>query len=258
MTIVLISQVHLSSLKPPIWEEYRKMKDRGVNLRFITEITLDNIHYCRVLAKIADLRHLDGVKGNFGIADGRNYGGGASVLEAHIPTQLIRSNVKAFVDQQQYFFETLWSRAIPAEQKIKEIEDGIIPIRTKLLKNHEEIIKEITRKNNTAKKLSICTSLGGMQMSYNYLFDSYKNVVDKHKSGESKEGRRWLMNIEDKGGKDGINLVKKFLNSGIQIRHIKNMPPLSFGVSDKEVAITIEQMEGGEMSQSFLISNEPL
>ena len=36
------------------------------------------------------------------------------------------------------------------------------------------------------------------------------------------------------------------------------MPPMNFGVSDKEVAITIEKMEGGKMSQSFLISNDPL
>ena len=36
------------------------------------------------------------------------------------------------------------------------------------------------------------------------------------------------------------------------------MPPMNFGVSDKELAATIEKMEGGKMSQSFLISNEPL
>lgn len=36
------------------------------------------------------------------------------------------------------------------------------------------------------------------------------------------------------------------------------MSPLSFGVSDSEVAITIEKMEGGNMSRKFLISNEPL
>jgi two-component system, OmpR family, sensor histidine kinase VicK len=35
------------------------------------------------------------------------------------------------------------------------------------------------------------------------------------------------------------------------------MPPMNFGVSDKEVAITIEKMEGGKLSQSFLISNDP-
>src|SRR5215469_7675201 len=36
------------------------------------------------------------------------------------------------------------------------------------------------------------------------------------------------------------------------------MPPINFGVSDKEVALTMEKMEGGKMSRSFLISNDPL
>lgn len=117
-------------IETPIWPEYVKMKDRGIKLRFITEITKDNIHYCKELSKVANLRHLDGVRGNFGIADKKDYGGAADILEALVPTQLIRSNVKAFVEQQQYFFETLWNKAIPADQKIMEIEEGVIPIRT--------------------------------------------------------------------------------------------------------------------------------
>jgi hypothetical protein len=52
--------------------------------------------------------------------------------------------------------------------------------------------------------------------------------------------------------------VKIFLKAGIEIRHVKNMPPMNFGVSDKEMAGTIEKMEGGSMSQNFLFSNEPL
>ncbi|MGC2574875.1 MAG: ATP-binding protein, partial [Candidatus Nitrosopolaris sp.] len=36
------------------------------------------------------------------------------------------------------------------------------------------------------------------------------------------------------------------------------MPPMNFGVSDKEMAGTIEKMKGGSMSQNFLFSNEPL
>ena len=39
---------------------------------------------------------------------------------------------------------------------------------------------------------------------------------------------------------------------------MKNLPPMSFGVSDKEIAVTIEKMEGGKRIQSLLISNEPL
>jgi len=62
---------------------------------------------------------------------------------------------------------------------------------------------------------------------------------------------RWIINID----KENLNLVKVFLKAGIQIR---NMPPMNFGVSDKEMVGTIEKMEGGKMSQTFLISNEPL
>jgi hypothetical protein len=38
--------------------------------------------------------------------------------------QSIMSTIKAFVDQQQYIFEMMWDKAIPARQRIKEIEQG--------------------------------------------------------------------------------------------------------------------------------------
>ena len=84
----------------------------------------------------------------------------------------VYSNVKEDVQQQQYVFEILWNKAIPAEQKIKEIEEGVIPDRTRLLENRDEIINEIRSLNNNAGKLLICSTFGIMQMSYKYLFDS--------------------------------------------------------------------------------------
>src|ERR671931_1813217 len=119
------------------------------------------------------------------------------------------------VVQQQYMFFTHWNKALSAQQRIKGIEDGIIEehYQTRLLENQDEIIEEIKRKNNAASHLSICTGFGGMQMSYNYLFDSYKNVVGKSKKqveGEEKEegfGLRWITSIE----RDSLSLVKKFL-----------------------------------------------
>jgi len=41
--------------------------------------------------------------------------------------QIIYSNVRAILEQHKYLFETLWNKAIPADQKIKEIEEGVIP-----------------------------------------------------------------------------------------------------------------------------------
>ena len=166
---------------------------------------------------------------------------------------LIYSNLKQIVEHQQYTFDTFWNKAIPAQEKKREIGEGVAPIRTNLLENQDEIIKEIKRLNNSASKLSICSAFGGMEMSYNYLFDSYKRIVDIYRKGKG-DGVRWILNIHDI---DSIKLVKIFLECGIRVRHIKEMLPLNFGVSDKEVALTIEKIEGGKVSQSFLISNDP-
>jgi len=38
--------------------------------------------------------------------------------------ELIQSNIRLFTDQQQFFFETLWNKAVPSEQRIKEIKIG--------------------------------------------------------------------------------------------------------------------------------------
>ena len=108
-----------------ITKAYRELNERGVRIRFISEITRENIGYCKELMKICELRHLDEVKGNFGIADGTYYTAGAKNIESSPPPLLISSTLRAFVEQQQYFFDMLWKKAIPAKQRIKEIEEGM-------------------------------------------------------------------------------------------------------------------------------------
>jgi len=58
--------------------------------------------------------------------------------------------------------------------------------------------------------------------------------------------------------RDNVELVKILLDFGIQIRDIKNMLPMNFSVTDKEVHATIDNMKDGKMVQSVLVSNEPL
>ena len=100
-------------------------KKRGVKLRYATEITKDNISYCKQMMTMVDeLRHLDGIKGNFYISE-TGYLAPATFHEAGKPAeQIIYSNVKEIIEHQKYVFETLWSKTIPAEQRIREIEEG--------------------------------------------------------------------------------------------------------------------------------------
>ncbi len=236
-----------------IRKSFLDAKGRDVKLRYIIEITTENISYCKELMKIADVRHLDGIKGSFMVSEKEYLAPSVLNNTSKIASQIIYSNLHEIVEQQQYISEALWSKAIPSEQRIREIEEGVQPVRTRILEDQDQIINEIRRINYSSTRLSVCAAFGGMQMSYKYLFDSYMYLVDKHQKGEG-EGMRWIINID----KENLNLVKVFLKSGIQIRHVKNMPPMNFGVADKETAGTIEKLEGGKMSQTFLISNEPL
>jgi two-component system sensor histidine kinase VicK len=76
----------------PITKAYKELNERGVRIRFISEITRENIGYCKELMKICELRHLDEVKGNFGIADGTYYTAGAKNIEASPPPLLLRDS----------------------------------------------------------------------------------------------------------------------------------------------------------------------
>jgi len=96
---------------------------RGVKIRFVTEITKDNLPYCKQMMELGEMRHLNGVQGNFGVSE-TEYLASAILDKEKVVPLLIYSNVKQIVRQQQYLFETLWNKAIPAEARIEEIELG--------------------------------------------------------------------------------------------------------------------------------------
>ena len=101
-------------------------KKRGVKIRSITEITKENLEYCKQLENYVQLRHLGGVRGNFAVSE-TEYVATAIINEKEPVTETIYSNAKVILEQHRYFFETLWNKAIPAEQRIRELEQGIEP-----------------------------------------------------------------------------------------------------------------------------------
>jgi two-component system, OmpR family, sensor histidine kinase VicK len=121
--------------------QYKKLlsdiKAKGIQLRYITDITKDNIHYCKELLKFAkEVRHLAGMRANFSVSE-TEYMASASIQQQEenqqqqqqqeqppIP-QVIYSNAKDLVEQQKYVFESLWNKATPSDQRFREIEEGI-------------------------------------------------------------------------------------------------------------------------------------
>ena len=87
-------------------------KSGGVKLRYVTEITEDNVGYCKKLIRmVSELRHLDGIKGNFYISE-TEYIAPTSLHEEGKPaSQIIYSNVKEIVEhQRQIVFDSFWVR----------------------------------------------------------------------------------------------------------------------------------------------------
>ena len=112
-------------ISKPIWEGLVQLKEKGVKIRVVTEIISDNISYCKKFSEVCELRHLDGVRTNFGIADGKEALLHGVSQETNPLSQAILTSAKALVQAQEYLFENLWKSAIPAQHKIKEIEEGV-------------------------------------------------------------------------------------------------------------------------------------
>ena len=136
----------------PLRNAYLDFKRRGINVRFVTEMNASNISYCKELMKISELRHLDGIKGNFGICDQKEFVAAATIKEQQAVPQLIYSNVKEIIEQQEFIFESFWTRAIPAKQRIREMEDATEPEFYEVISDHEKASQVLVDLAKSVKK----------------------------------------------------------------------------------------------------------
>jgi two-component system sensor histidine kinase VicK len=106
-----------------------------IKVRFLTDINKDNISLYKELVKITkEVRHLEGIKANFAVRN-KEYVGIVSLkkesrqqeesqLSPQSQSHIIYSNVSGIIEQHQYLFNSLWEKAIPAEHRIIELEEG--------------------------------------------------------------------------------------------------------------------------------------
>ena len=232
---------------------YVKARERAVKIRYITEITKENLHYCKEVRKMVDeFRHLEGLKGVLAVNESEYIGTTVLKEKEHL-THVIRSTEKEVIEQQQYTFNTFWKNAIPYEQRIIEVEKGTERTKTEVLENPQDISKRITDLAKNSDHMCICTTFGGMRLIFKNFFETYKEVLEKHRNGKH-GGIRWLSSIN----KNDIELVKIFLNEGVDIRHLKDEPTLNFALSNKLFNSAIEKMEEGKMVTSLFSSNDAL
>lgn len=128
------------------------LKEKGVRIRYITEITEENMQFCKTLmGVIQEFRHLDGIRGAFGVTDDE-FLATATLQEVKPVSHAIYSNAKQLVEVQRHIFETLWNRSILAERRLREIEQDMEPEFFEVINDQKQSTEMITELANSAKK----------------------------------------------------------------------------------------------------------
>lgn len=122
----------------------------------------------------------------------------------------------------------------------------------KIIHNVEDIISKSKNILIDSREFILCTKTQGLLLAYNNYFDVYQRIC-KHKQAFAHDGIRIVTKIDDN---NDIITASHFLNLGIEIRHIRNLPPISFAASEREMIATIQKTEGGQVIQNLLTTNE--
>lgn len=99
----------------------QKVKEKGIRCRLTTEVNLENLDFLSSLTFL-EIRHLKGLRGNFGIYDERGYMAHILHKENDESLQTYISTSKSLAEKQMQLFEELWRMAIPFSTRKKELE----------------------------------------------------------------------------------------------------------------------------------------
>ena len=247
---------------------YKKALERGIKLRAIIKVTKDNIFYVKDGSQyFSEVRHMDGIVGTFVVSD-KHYLGTSTVLydegkvnaeeginKTQYPTQqCIFSTSRELIHQQQKYFDILWDQAIPAVEKIKEMEnlentqlnvmDNPLKVQIMLTNLLRSTPKEVwllfsscTIFENTQRLFNILTILQSFQEKIGVRILILTNNTEPLKPSE-----RTQINVTAKEGDAPLG------KSSIEIRKIENAGLTNFEVQtntmiaicDRDKSLTIK------------------
>ena len=242
---------------------FRDAKKRGVKIRYVTEITAENVSFCKELltSMVNELRHLDGIKGNFYVSE-KEYIALAALHENDKPlSHIIHSNMKEIVEEQQCIFHTLWNKSTPAEDKIKEIEQEMEPEYFRVINDNEEATKIFTELAKNAqyeilfllpndKALTTIDRLG----IFDHLIDKCNKRIDS--KGQNEFQAKIICPLSDAN----LNIVNRILQNTSPCNHIRivNGNNSSFGIiivdNKKFLKVELREPEAEQFSETIGLS----
>jgi len=238
----------------PIWSTNLELDKKGIKVRFLTDIRNENLEYCnKILQEIkhVEIRHMEGVKGNFTIHDDRELFLPFFVDKPGEPVnEMLYSSQKKMVDVYMFIFNNLWNQATPSQIRIREIETGIQPEVLHTIKDPYEIIEIGNNLVKSAKKeilIIFHTANAMLRQTKSGVIDLIIENAIKHKTRV-----KILVSIEDKI-KDILHRLKQI--SGIQIRNIERsmQTRVTILVVDRTYSLVIEQKDDTKQSSNKAI-----
>ena len=100
----------------------RMLNEKELSSKLLVDATSENIDFLKTL-DFLEIRHLDGLRGNFGLYDERLYT--VVIMQDRDNDKLLQSffsNSKSLVEKQLSIYNDLWNMAKPLSSRIKELE----------------------------------------------------------------------------------------------------------------------------------------
>jgi two-component system, OmpR family, sensor histidine kinase VicK len=233
---------------------FKDILTRGGKIRCITEVTSHNVLYCKELLNLGiELCHLNDFQGGFVINESE-YMTSLVFPKGQLLERIIYSDEKEMSSHGEAMFENLWKNAVPASIKIKEVEDGRMDYETKIISvsSDPSKVRELGTYLFDSDELNICTNSKGLRIGYRLFLSWTKDLLERKKKGQNK-GIRILTVISN----ENLDLVKQYLDLGVEIRHLKESPFINFGITESHMVAAIENSTDNNFINSVLCSNDP-
>ncbi len=176
----------------------RMVKEKGLSGKLLVDATPENIDFLKTL-DFLDIRHLEGLRGNFGLYDERLYT--VVIMQDRDNDKLLQSffsNSKSLVEKQLSIYNDLWNMAKPLSSRIKELE----------FQNNSGYDKSLLGIKNIQNEINFLVEQTKQELTIFSNYEILKRIFDSH----------MLINLNTKLQN---NIVSKILVDNYD-RHIQN------------------------------------
>jgi len=212
----------------------RNRAQAGVKMKYVFPITEKNVQLIKKFMEFAEVRHIDFSPIRVRILDDRaclvRYGG--EELGPVSEQVCMYSGAAHYVSTMKSYFEQVWKNAVPAEERIRELETGKPAERTELIKGVDNVFDNVTDAMQKCKKeLIVCVTEYGMSLALNKRRQLFKELTKKGVR------IRYITVITDKNLENVRELSKL-----VELRHFEISLPLI--VTDSECMLTSKVEKG--------------